>query len=567
MISAADLELLESYLERRLAESETAALEARLVAEPALAEALVALAREEAILVEWARGVRAVEGVAAEAAAPRRWRWVLVGSAVAAAAALAALAIILPRPSGTVPPAAMAVLDEVQGDVYVVGDAGRLPARPGQRLYSGHELATDGEESYAAVTFGADTHLELGGDTRVTFQGKDERRVVLEEGVLTGERPGRDGGPPMMLATPHADAVVRGSHFSFTTAPDSTLVEMEGGVFVRRRSDGKGIDLPGGSLMVVRGQPLKPRPLANRIVQYRASLDENAGPIRLMAWSRDGHTIATGGNDGLVRLWDVGEHEVRLSLTGHKRPLRGLALAPDDTRVVAVSDDKAAHLRSWDAASGEERLALKAPKGAFQAVAISPDGRTIATGGTAGKDVGEIRLYDAATGAERGVLHGHVGDVIALCFAPDGLTLASAGGKDNAIKLWVLAEQRERLTLVGHSKRINALAFSPDGKTLATAGRDGGVFLWDVASGERRPFPGDGREVRALAFSPDGLTLATATGDLAKLWDLGTGAEGAAFKGHKNQVTALAFSRDGKSLATAGWEGTVKLWDVPAAAR
>jgi WD40 repeat protein len=44
-----------------------------------------------------------------------------------------------------------------------------------------------------------------------------------------------------------------------------------------------------------------------------------------------------------------------------------------------------------------------------------------------------------------------------------------------------------------------------------------------------------------------------------------TGAPGAAFKGHKNQVTAVAFSRDGRLLATAGWEGSVKLWDVPRA--
>src|SRR6516164_8438613 len=128
MVSAADLEVLEAYLERRLGDAETAAVEARLTAEPALAEALVALAREEAILVEWAKGVRAVESIAAAPAVPsRRRRWLLIGSAVAAAAALAALATFLSRP-GDSTPAALAVLDEVQGEVYVVGDAGRVPA-------------------------------------------------------------------------------------------------------------------------------------------------------------------------------------------------------------------------------------------------------------------------------------------------------------------------------------------------------------------------------------------------------------------------------------------------------
>jgi hypothetical protein len=565
MVSPADLELLEVYLDHRLSPEETAAVEARLIAEPALAEALIALAREEAVLVEWAKGVRAVEGIAAVSTpvVPSRRRWLFIGSAVAAAAALVALAAFLTHP-GDSTPTALAVLDEVQGDVFVVGDAGRVPAHAGQRLFSGHEVATSGDESFAALTFGADTRLELGGDTRVTFQGKSDRRVVLEEGVLTGDRPGPDGAPPMVLATPHAEAVVRGSHFSFTAAPNSTLVEMEGGVFVRRRSDGKGIDLPGGSLVVAKGQPLKPKPLANRLTQFRAALEEGAGPVHVLAWSRDGKTIATAGQDGLVRLWDVGEREVRLALAGHKRPVRGLALAPDGSWVVAVSDDKAAHLRAWDATTGEERFTFKAPKGVFQAVAASPDGRTIATGGTAGKDVGEIRLWDAGTGTDRGVLHGHVGEVVALAFAPDGRTLASAGSKDNDIKLWDLAGRREVWTSAGHAKRVNAVVFAPDGRTLASASRDGSVRFWDAASGEgRQPFTGDGRDIRSVAFSPDGHTLATASGDLAKLWGVATGAEGVAFKGHKNAVTALAFSRDGKVLATAGWDGTVKLWDVP----
>ena len=69
----------------------------------------------------------------------------------------------------------------------------------------------------------------------------------------------------------------------------------------------------------------------------------------VLAWSRDGKTIATGGTDGTVRLWDVGEREVRLALAGHKRPVRGLAFAPKGTWVVSVSDDKTAHLRAWDA--------------------------------------------------------------------------------------------------------------------------------------------------------------------------------------------------------------------------
>jgi len=578
MISAADLDLLQAYLDHRLDDAASVALEARLTAEPALAETLVALACEEAILSEWARGVRALQGTSRDdsppadplpAARPVRRRarpWLVIGSAVAAAAAVAALATFLGRPSWDVAaPAALAVLEEVQGDVYVVSPAGRVPAHAGQELFSGHELGTSGDESFAAVKYGDDTHLELGADPRVSFEGKSGRGVVLEEGVLTGERPGPANGPPMALTTPHADALVRGTHFSFSAARDSTLVEMEeGGVHVTRRSDGKAIDLKAGSVVVLRGEPLKPRPLTARVTQFRAVFDEVTGPVAALAWARDGQTIATGSADGNVKLWDVGEREVRLTLPGHRRPIRGLAYAPDGSWLVSVTDEKTGHLRTWDAVSGAARLTLKAPKGVLQVVAVSPDGTTIATGGSAGKDVGEVRLWDAATGDERGVLHGHAGEVVALCFAPDGRSLATAGSKDNLAKLWDLTALREVQTFAGHAKRINAVAFAPDGRTLATGSRDGSVRLWDVATGqERRALTGDAREVRSVTFSPDGRTLATTNGDLAKLWDVATGAERVAFKGHRNLVLATAFSSDGRTLATAGWDRTVKLWDVP----
>jgi WD40 repeat protein len=571
MIPVDDLDLLQAYLDRRLDFEATASLEARLKAEPHLVEALVGLAREESILTEWARCVRALEvGRPLRAAPPPRGRrWLLIGSASAAAAALAGLATLLSGPAGnTTAAAALAVLEEFHGDVSVIGTSGRTPARAGQELFSGHELATSGEGSFAAVKFGTDTRLELGADTRISFESQAGRRVVLEEGVLTGERP-EPAAVPMVLTTPHAEALVQGTHFCFTAAPEGTLVELEDGrARLTRRSDGKAIDLPSGSLVVARGKPLKPQPLPTRLTQVRAEIDEGTTPIATLAWSHDGRTIATGSADGSIMLWDVGEREVRLALRGHKRPVRGLAFGPRGSWLASVSDEKAGQLRVWDAVGGAERLSLKVPKGGLQAVAISPEGRTIATGGTAGKDVGEVRLWDATTGAERGVLRGHVGEVVALAFSRDGKVLATAASRDNQPILWDLATLSELRTLTGHSQRVNAVAFSPDSRTLATGSRDGSLRLWEVNSGaELRVLQGEARDVRAVAFSPDGRTLASGNGNLAKLWDVALGAELVALKGHKNLVGAVAFSPDGHILATGGWDRTVKLWDVPKAPR
>ena len=454
MIAANDLDLLQAYLDRRLNDAETAALEVRLRAEPALAEALILLAREDAILTEWAKGVRALEESQADSAGtpepatlpkPSRRRWFVIGTAIAASIAAAVLLFRIPSPSWDhAAPTVLAVLEEVQGDVYVVTAAGRVPAHAGQELFSGHELSTSGEGSFATVKYGADTHLELGADTRVSFDGQSGRRVVLEEGVLTGNRPDPADAPPMRLATPQTDALVHGKRFSFTTTSDATLVEMEdGSAYLTRRSDGTAVNLPAGFLVVSRSAPLKPRPLSPRVTRFRALIDEGMGPIQSLAWPRIPNTIASGGLDGTVRLWDLDEREPRLALHGHKRPVRGLAFAPDGSWLVSVSDEKPGHLQVWDAASGDERRTIKSPKGLLHSVAVSPNGRIIAAGGTLGKDIGEVRLWDAVTGQERGGWHAHVGEVVALAFSADGKWLATAGAKDNLASIWDAETWRE----------------------------------------------------------------------------------------------------------------------------
>ena len=148
---------------------------------------------------------------------------------MAAAAAVVAITTLLNGPSWDLTaPAALAVLEELHGDVYVIGTAGRA-AQAGQELFAGHELGTSGDESSATIKYADNTRLELGADTRVSFEGKSGQRVVLEEGVLTGDRPGLADGPPMVLATRHAEAQVSGTHFCLAAAPDSTLVQMDDG--------------------------------------------------------------------------------------------------------------------------------------------------------------------------------------------------------------------------------------------------------------------------------------------------------------------------------------------------
>jgi WD40 repeat protein len=219
-------------------------------------------------------------------------------------------------------------------------------------------------------------------------------------------------------------------------------------------------------------------------------------------FSPDRRTLATGTNEGHVKLWSVTDGTLLANLGRHEVSGRvsHLVFAPDGRTLATECESQ---IKVWDVPARRQRVAVRFEK-AVSSVALGPDGRTLAVA----LNNGIVKLIDAQSGQERGTLHGGEDEgVLCLAFSPDGATLAAAGD-DRVIRLWDLATARQRQTLVGHSDWVQSLAFTPDGKTLASAGRDGTLRFWSPVSGHELLSVETPIGMQHLVFSRDGKRLA-----------------------------------------------------------
>jgi WD40 repeat protein len=389
-----------------------------------------------------------------------------------------------------------------------------------------------------------------------------------------------------------------------------------GAIAVAFSPDGRYL-VSGGKAGVRRGPTIHIRDAeSSRLVRELAT---NGSEVRSLAFSSDGSTLATGGNDDRIWIWDVATWTVRRRLGGQLPPTMQVAFAPDNKTLASChwgrEDPNEDHsVLLWDCATGQKVGELNSRSGVIESFSFSPDGKTLALGGWDAT----VRIWDVPGRKELRRLDDNSGPLHAVAFSPDGRTLASLSW-DASIRIWDPAEAQLLLKfdgsfgrnlgfprnaytlayspggdvlavalrgasggrcpivladgstglfireLVGyHRSWIGDVIFSPDGTGLASAGGDGTVRLWDVASGlEKRPASGHAGSVECVAFSPDGMRLATGGADhVICIWDKATNHELFRCEGHRSAVRTVAFSPDGATLASGALDRTVALWNA-----
>ena len=280
-----------------------------------------------------------------------------------------------------------------------------------------------------------------------------------------------------------------------------------------------------------------------------AEVGAHAGASTAVAFRPQGGQIATAGNDGQLRLWEVPATQREFS--DHTARIAAAAVSPNGQWLATASADKT--VRLWNLADGTASWTLGHAEG-VSAISWKPDSTQVAAAaGTV------VQVWNTADGQAALTLDKHVGPVTAIAFAADGASLY-ATGKRMAIQHWNLADGKLLRSLGEGDEAATTLTLVAGGSQLVASSEAGQVTLWNLASGTFRTID-HGSEAAAVAASSDGRWLAIA--DLKagiELYDLTDGA--LAHRIAAEQVRCLGFSGDHQTLAAGATDGTVRIWDL-----
>lgn len=258
---------------------------------------------------------------------------------------------------------------------------------------------------------------------------------------------------------------------------------------------------------------------------------------RSIVVSPDGQLVASGSDDGAIRLWKIEEDE----------PLKLLRDASAEGYVFNLDFSK----------DGQSLVSASR--------SLPADQKTVSTWQVNGaKEVSKIRIRPTEI-----ILDVNSDRKLMVIRTPpiQGAQLRSI--TDNTIVRFLEGSQQE----------ITSGAFSYDGQVVALgikSARDasaargspegvGGVLLWRVQDGQAigTPLIGPGGSTTGMIFSPDGgLVVAGWSDGSIQIWRAGDGFHLPALSAHDEGVRNITFSADGRTLASAGTDRIIRLWRV-----
>ena len=261
--------------------------------------------------------------------------------------------------------------------------------------------------------------------------------------------------------------------------------------------------------------------------------------MNALSFSSDGQNVATGGDDGKIKIWNVTSGFCFVTFSEHTSSVSAVEFAKQGQVLFSASLDGT--VRAYDLVRYRNFRTFTSPTPVqFSALAVDPSGEVVAAGST---DSFEVYMWSVQTGKLLDVLAGHEGPVSSLTFSPAaGGSYLASGSWDKTVRLWTVFGRSRAVEPFALSSDVLAVAFRPDGRELAASTLDGQIVFWDIELGKEVNLIEGRRDIAGGRKVDDRITAAN-------------NSSGKAFN-------SMAYTADGTCLIAGGNSKYVVIYDT-----
>ncbi|GLI63849.1 hypothetical protein VaNZ11_006952 [Volvox africanus] len=314
-----------------------------------------------------------------------------------------------------------------------------------------------------------------------------------------------------------------------------------------------------------------------RLLRFRAG--HGAPPTLVRHYGEGGLRLLSGGCDRSFRVFSVHQDQQSRELSqGHiARKAKRLRVRQEDLKLERVVDMDACEVRERDWANvitahegdpaayswrlvhfsrGEHILMPPleelsgCPAAAVTSVALSRCGNF----GIVGSASGRLDRYNMQSGIHRGAFYRPAG--------PEGV----GGGPEAKAGGGPAAMQQGKAKRNAHNSAVIGCAVDGSNRRLVSVGFDSVLRVWDFRTQSLAAEVALGSPATRLVLHPvSGLAAVALTDASLRLYDIEVPRLVRRFRGHSDRVTGLHISSDSRWLLSSAMDGTMSVWDIPAA--
>jgi eukaryotic-like serine/threonine-protein kinase len=254
-------------------------------------------------------------------------------------------------------------------------------------------------------------------------------------------------------------------------------------------------------------------------------LNGHGGHVRAVNFDSTCRKLITGGNDGVVRVWDL--------------------TRPNSARTEGLID--------WGAQG--RALAFHPQKSQIAiGTAVNPTLQMKSSGG-------QIEIINSESLRRYKRFKAHTDDVNSVDYSTDGKHLISASS-DKSVKIWEASNASLQVELIGHESAVLQAKFDAHPARAISLDADGMAIVWNTQSAQIvQRFNCKCRVTAGAISTPTKLIAIADDSGRLLLWDYEKAEQVAQWDAGTTNIT-LAFDRTGHYLAVGGFRPEIDLWEV-----